>query len=391
MSQGSLNVPTVGPVSPTSFAGDINAALDAVISKNSGGSAPANFPTTGGTPTSFQDWMNTTAPTLVQANLYDGVSWCYRGTLDTTNHVWKPKLHAGTAISTVSLTTNTNDWDPVRGSSNRVPVTASGAINITGMVAGKDGDIAIVEVLGSSSNITFTANDSNSAAANRFLIPFSLTMHANQTVAFYYSAAVSGWRLMTSPPNSGITYQAFTAGTAQTYTRPPGCTAIKVRMVGGGGGGGGTAGTATVGGATSFNSISAAGGNPGANGANGAGGAISSAGTGGANLRIAGQAGAYGSSSGNNIGGFGGSSVFGGGGQPTSAVGGNAVPHTGSGGAGAGGIPGGAGGGAAGEYVEIVINQPAATYVYTVGAAGAPATNGGNPAAGQIVVEEYYS
>ena len=57
-----------------------------------------------------------------------------------------------------------------------------------------------------------------------------------------------------------------------------------------------------------------------------------------------------------------------------------------------------AGGGGSGEYVELIISNPSATYTYTVGAGGAAgigtgagATTGGAGATGFITVEEAYN
>jgi hypothetical protein len=56
----------------------------------------------------------------------------------------------------------------------------------------------------------------------------------------------------------------------------------------------------------------------------------------------------------------------------------------------------GGGAGGEGEYAEILINSPAATYTYSVGAGGtAPAAGtsgwaGGAGGAGYIIVDEYY-
>jgi hypothetical protein len=55
----------------------------------------------------------------------------------------------------------------------------------------------------------------------------------------------------------------------------------------------------------------------------------------------------------------------------------------------------GAGGGS-GEYVELIINAPSATYTYTIGAGGAGGATGiagavgGNGGSGIIIVDEYY-
>jgi len=44
-----------------------------------------------------------------------------------------------------------------------------------------------------------------------------------------------------------------------------------------------------------------------------------------------------------------------------------------------------------GEYAEVIIASPAATYTYSVGAGGtAGSTGGAAGAAGRIIVEEYY-
>jgi len=50
--------------------------------------------------------------------------------------------------------------------------------------------------------------------------------------------------------------------------------------------------------------------------------------------------------------------------------------------------------GGEGEYIEIIINSPAATYTYTVGAGGAGGSGGTYAGAaggsGYIIVDEYY-
>ena len=71
----------------------------------------------------------------------------------------------------------------------------------------------------------------------------------------------------------------------------------------------------------------------------------------------------------------------------------SAVPNTGAGGAGqnnnGNGLSAGAGGGA-GEYVEFVVNNPAGSYIYTVGLGGTAPAGAGNGATGVICVEEWY-
>ena len=203
------------------------------------------------------------------------------------------------------------------------------------------------------------------------------------------------------------TRQVLTSGT--TYTTPANVRQLRIRMVGGGSGGtasiSGTVGS--VGAATSFNGITAAGGKVGSlsyAGNNNSG----QVGTGTASLRVQGGSGGTAqiatSGAWPGQGGSGGNSAFGGGGIAGSNFNANAngvAAQANSGGGGGGGSSDatagnyGGGGGCAGEYVEIIINSPAATYTYTVGAGGAGGTTGlfgagGNGGSGVIIVDEFY-
>lgn len=126
MSQGSLNVPTTGPDQPTSFAGQINTALDAVISKNSGSSAPANFPTSGGAATQWQDWIDTSpGGGIVDLKIFDGASWIVRASFDTTNHFSMPKVGGG-SNSISGAAGGTVDLGSVRGAYVTITATVPG-------------------------------------------------------------------------------------------------------------------------------------------------------------------------------------------------------------------------------------------------------------------------
>lgn len=197
-----------------------------------------------------------------------------------------------------------------------------------------------------------------------------------------YNSTLTAWVLF-----RGIapveTKTKITSGSG-TYNTPAACRQLRIRMVGGGGGGsgGGTSGGAGgIGGTTTFNSVNANGGN-GASGSNGATGGSGGSGT--ANLRAAGNGGASGipSTAATTGGGVGGGSFFGGAGASGTA----GATNTGGGGSGGAGtstsVPTGAGGGG-GEYVELIINAPAASYSYAVGAAGTAGTAGTGGTAGQ--------
>jgi hypothetical protein len=195
----------------------------------------------------------------------------------------------------------------------------------------------------------------------------------------------------------------MSANGSGTYTTPTGCTAIRIRMVGGGSGGsgGGTSGAGSSAAATastwSGGSLSAGGG-PGV--AQSSGGTASGVATGGNIFNINGEGSGGPNNSLNANSPNGANSFFGGAGRGVlgAIAGGNAAANSGSGGGG-GGVSvanGGSCGGTCGAYVEHFISSPAATYTYVVGAksvggtAGTSGAAGGDGADGYIVVEEYY-
>lgn len=93
MAQGSAQVPTTGSESATTFAGQANTAFQAVLSNNSGATAPANGPSS--SPMQFQWWADLTVALFAKLRLFDGVNWPFLGTLDVTNSNWLPKSRGG--------------------------------------------------------------------------------------------------------------------------------------------------------------------------------------------------------------------------------------------------------------------------------------------------------
>jgi hypothetical protein len=203
------------------------------------------------------------------------------------------------------------------------------------------------------------------------------------------------------------TYSTLTSGTSATYTTPAGAKRLKIRMVGGGGAGENPPSTAGGnGGQTSFGSTTANGGAGGASSIPSAGGTGGTTGTGTQIVRFAGGGGGGGwnvnvaaaSTQAIIAGAAGGVSPFGGAGANSGYTGNGvaAAANTGSGGSGgpyaanSTGSFTGASGGGAGEYVEFAINNPAATYIYTVGAGGAATGSAGAGAAGVIAIEVCY-
>ena len=242
------------------------------------------------------------------------------------------------------------------------------------------------------------------------------SIYLNSATAIIYSKNDNGvttnWRpVLTSTNSFAPTIQLFTSGSG-TYTTPSNVSYIHVRMLGAGGGGGGngTAGASTGGNgsASSFGVLTASGGTGSAfstaTAATVSGGPGGSA-TGGNLLNMTGGQGqgsgfvSGGGPTGFLTGGAGGSSVLGPGGVSGGNLAGtSAAVNTGGGGAGAGNTNAcyGAAGAGAGGYVEHILNGPALSYSYSVGAggtagaAGTSGTTGGAGGSGYIEITEYY-
>lgn len=209
----------------------------------------------------------------------------------------------------------------------------------------------------------------------------------------------------TSATPTVTTYQELTtAGLNQTYTTPAGVRQLYIRGCGAGGGGGGSGsagGTGGTGGQTCFGTNATActtpilSGNGGAGGASGTASSTGGSATGGS---ITNLQGAYGLPSvATGAGGQGAGSPLGSGGPQSIGTGaGGAALGFCAGGGGAGQTLGSSGGGAAGGYFEHIINSPAGSYKYTIGALGTAGTAGGSGfvggvgVIGGIIVQENY-
>lgn len=214
-----------------------------------------------------------------------------------------------------------------------------------------------------------------------------------------------GWPI---PSSTLPTFTILSTGTVATYDTPTGALELIVEEVGGGGGGGSSSNSApspaggASGGATTFNGVAANGGSGGAGGTTDSGGNSAPGGQGG----TGGSGSAFFRSPGNpgvstvtsfRVG-AGGGSLLGGGSGIVDGMGNGVPAQANSGGGGPSGIgatsfvAGGGGGG--GEYAKIIINNPVATYTYTVGAGGAGGVgtqNGGAGGSGVILVEVLYN
>ncbi len=404
MSQAPLFSPTVSPVSGLQLTNNLNSAIDALNTANSGNTAPTNQ--LAGIPSAGNTWLDTSV-TPYKLKMYDGTSWNLIAFLDQTNFYWIPVVGGG-AVNSIASAATTDLGNATNGAAAFVSIT--GVVTITSF--GSSCTTGQVKFGVFTGVLTLTHN------AVSLILPFNgsnITTAAGDTFTAVYLGG-GNWRVLNYQKATGApsipapTVQRLLSGTALTYTPTAGTVRIRVRMVGGGGGGGGasanngnngtassfqvngvgTAWTADFGDGGTANVASGTGG-----GAGGSGGTDGSTGT--LVARFSGGRGSSPSNTQNNItGGNGAASLFGGAGPGGFNTGGSAAAtNTGSGGGGAGRPATSAGcGGGAGEYVEfLVTGLTSATYtVGALGTGGAAGTNaGGAGSAGCIIIEEMYS
>src|SRR5258708_2066414 len=102
MGQGSLVMPTTGTVSGLQASQNINNALAALASANSGASAPTNA--TGGVPSVGQLWLDTSGFAPFALKIYIGTTgtWQILGWFDNTNSAWIPVVGGGAGSITAA-------------------------------------------------------------------------------------------------------------------------------------------------------------------------------------------------------------------------------------------------------------------------------------------------
>lgn len=97
-------------------------------------------------------------------------------------------------ITPAAIASNTNDWAPTGlATAAIVRVSASSAINLTGLAAQSDGTIVMLDNTGTNP-ITMTAQDTSSAAANRFQFPRPYVLRPSQSIMLKYDAVLGAWR-----------------------------------------------------------------------------------------------------------------------------------------------------------------------------------------------------
>lgn len=319
------------------------------------------------------------------------------------------------AVATTLATVNTNVG--AFGGAAAIPnftVNGKGLITAAGSQAYQNATAAqkgIVQVDGTTITVSGGVISAVGAVASSIGVGTTTVTGGASGDYLYNNGGVLG-----SSPRTLPTTQLLTSGTGATYTKPANCLWIEVYATAGGGGGGasgsGGNGNGGSGGTTTFNSVNAVGGTGGTAAPTtqavspGDGGAGGTGGTGTATSRHAGQSGnggqVYLPSVLQGPGGNGGPSGLGrgGGGRGLTSGGGLAAGGPGGGGGGSAGAvvngSSGGGGGGGGETFYLIINNPSATYTYTVGAAGTGGTAGTSGVAGgagfrgEILVIEHY-
>jgi hypothetical protein len=191
--QGTGCLPTTGTVSGLSFAQGVNAAIAALISSNSGASAPSTDCTA--VPIKGQVWLDSSvSPNVLKQ--YDGTSWVLLGALDSANHLWAPPVGGGAATLTAAATTDL--W-----SSTASSITVNGTTGITALANGTAVP-GTVKVVTAGAAFTMTHN------ATSLELPGS----ANITVA-------SGDRFLAiAKTSSNVAVFAYTKADGSAITNP---------------------------------------------------------------------------------------------------------------------------------------------------------------------------
>jgi hypothetical protein len=209
-SQGSGCMPTTGTVSGLTLVTDINAGIKALISSNSGSSAPATD--CSGLSLAGQFWLDTSTTPYVLKN-YDGTSWLTLGTMDNTNHVWTPPIGGGTnsvtAAGTTDLCSVPQGYVTISGNTT---ITAFGSSCVAGQIK----------------YLNFTGTPQVTYNGTSLIIPGAATITVaagDQAVAAYLGSG--NWRIVSYTPTSGqaLVNPSFPAGFAAygfAFTAPSG-------------------------------------------------------------------------------------------------------------------------------------------------------------------------
>lgn len=196
--QSTLALPTTGVFNGLTEQNNINAALNALNTCNSGSAAPTNA--LGGAPVEGQCWLDTTSSTLKILKRYTGSGWAVEGVLDVTNGIWSPPVGGGTASVASAATTNLC-------ASPQAVQTVTGTTNITSFgsscVAGQRKTLIF-----SGAALTLTYN------ATSMIIPGSnsLNIGAGDVLEAVYLGS-GNWRVVSYAPLIGTVVNSIAGRT----------------------------------------------------------------------------------------------------------------------------------------------------------------------------------
>lgn len=146
--QGSLCMPTTGTVSGLTFSQNVNAALGALVTSNSGATAPTN--PCGGVALTGQMWLDTSVtPNLLK--IYDGTAWETLGAVDASTGRWTPPIGGG--ANSIASASSTNLW-----SVGQSYVTVTGTTTITALAVNGSGVTGSIKVVAFSGVLQLTYN-----------------------------------------------------------------------------------------------------------------------------------------------------------------------------------------------------------------------------------------
>jgi len=144
--QGTLCSPTTGTVSGLTLTQNYNAALQALVTSNSGASSPANA--CSGAAQTGQLWLDQSATPSV-LRIYDGANWLALGAVDAASHIWTPPVGGGAASIASATTTDL-------GSVPQGYLTVTGTTAITGF--GSSATLGTSKIIRFAGSLTLTYN-----------------------------------------------------------------------------------------------------------------------------------------------------------------------------------------------------------------------------------------
>jgi hypothetical protein len=199
-SQGSGCMPTSGVVSGLTFAQDVNAAIAALISSNSGSSVPVTDCSTA--TIQGQIWLDTTNSQYKAIKFYDGANSLILGWLDITNHLMTSPIGGGSVSSTIASASTVD-----LGSVNQAYVTVTGS---TGPITSFGSSAQV----GTEHTIIFASTPTVTYNATSMILPgtATLTVAAGDVWKAVYLGG-GNWRVISINAASGSPLVPVPTGT----------------------------------------------------------------------------------------------------------------------------------------------------------------------------------